>query len=819
MKKNLYFFLIFTLVSVNFANAQWNQIGTSIEGEYDDDLSGNVVSMNSDGLIIAIGSIYNDGYDGDSSNTGHVRVYEFDGNDWAQLGSDIDGDLIDRQFGLSISLDSVGKTIAISERTSMCQIARSVKVYDYNGSSWEQKGNKIYGEYGLDNIGTCLSLSSNGNYLAIGADDNPDNGTNSGHVRVFEYLSGYWSQVGNDIDGEAANDYSGRSVDINSAGNIVAIGAEGNDGNGTNSGQVRVFENINGTWTQLGIDIDGEAAGDLFGCSVDLNSTGNILAVGAKENDGSASNSGHARVFEYIGGVWVQLGIDLDGAAENNLSGSSVGLNYEGNIIAVGAPEYGTSPYTKQGYTRIYKYVSGNWVQDGGDIFGANYYDHCGISVELNSGGNTLVIGSSFFGNNRGHVRVFNNCISYNTINVTSCEAYTSPSGNYTWSTTGIYQDIVPNNEGCDSIITINLISNTSSVINEEVCDVANYTSPSGNYTWVTSGTYQDTITNNNGCDSVITFNLTMNYSTSSNINITSCNSYTSPSGNYTWATSGTYNDIIPNSVGCDSNITVILTINNSTSSTIYETVCNSYTSPSGNHTWTISGTYQDVVINTLGCDSNITVELTINPTYFYYETHAICENDSFVWQSNTYNEVGLYNEVYSSVFGCDSIYQLNLTLNVVDTTVIKNGNTLTANLAGAQYQWLYCDSVYTEISGENEQSFTPLENGNYAVVIINNCTDTSSCHSIASIGIPEYFVENTISLFPNPANNYIYINSELLSFNILEIIDVSGKLIKTMQFPNLKSIKLNVSGIDNGVYFVKITTTNGVVVKKLTLQ
>ena len=89
------------------------------------------------------------------------------------------------------------------------------------------------------------------------------------------------TQLGSDIDGEAAGDYSGTSVSMNSAGDRVAIGADYNDGTGEDAGHVRVYEYSNSSWTQLGSDIDGEAAGDFSGRSVSMNSAGDRVAIGA----------------------------------------------------------------------------------------------------------------------------------------------------------------------------------------------------------------------------------------------------------------------------------------------------------------------------------------------------------------------------------------------------------------------------------------------------------------------------------------------------------------------------------------------------------
>ena len=126
-----------------------------------------------------------------------------------------------------------------------------------------QLGADIDGESAEDGSG-MVSLSSDGNRLAIGAPENDGNGSNSGHARVYQWSGMAWTQLGADIDGESAGDGS-ESVSLSSDGNRLAIGASGNDGNGIDSGHARVYQWSGMAWTQLGADIDGEAAGDGFG--------------------------------------------------------------------------------------------------------------------------------------------------------------------------------------------------------------------------------------------------------------------------------------------------------------------------------------------------------------------------------------------------------------------------------------------------------------------------------------------------------------------------------------------------------------------------
>lgn len=149
-------------------------------------------------------------------------------------------------------------------------------------------------------------------------------------------------------------------------------------------------------------------------------------------------------------------------------------------------------------------------------------------------------------------------CSAAVTVNILACQSYTSPSGNYTWTTSGFYTDTLYTISGCDSLILINLsIGTVSTTSTQNIATCYYYVSPSTKYTWITSGTYQDTVPNASGCDSVITINLTINNSTNSSITAAACHNYTSPSGNHLWSISGIYTDTLTNANGCDSIITV----------------------------------------------------------------------------------------------------------------------------------------------------------------------------------------------------------------------------------------------------------------------
>jgi hypothetical protein len=396
----------------------WTKLGQDLDGEAASDGSGYRVSLSGDGTRVAIGAQLNGG---NGFRSGHVRVYQYNGTTWTQLGQDIDGEAAGDRNGVSVSLSSDGSIVAMGATGNDGNGTDSghVRVYQYNGTTklWTKLGQDLDGEAAGDRNGVSVSLSSDGTRLAIGANLNDGNGNNSGHVRVYQYngTTLQWTQIGQDIDGEAADDYSGRSVSLSSDGTRVAIGANLNDSNGTDSGHVRVYQ-YNGTtllWTQIGQDIDGEAADDYSGFSVSLSADGSRVAIGASSNDGNGNDSGHVRVYQYNGTTlqWTQIGQDIDGEAASDESGYSVSLSSDGSIVAIGA-DLNDGNGSNSGHTRVYQYNGTTWTRLGQDIDGEAANDGSGVSVSLSADGTRVAIGADLndgttVNSNRGHVRVY----------------------------------------------------------------------------------------------------------------------------------------------------------------------------------------------------------------------------------------------------------------------------------------------------------------------------------------------------------------------------------------------------------------------------
>jgi len=393
------------LLFSNQLSAQFPQMGNDIDGEAVLNFFGSSVSLSTNGKVLAAGATLNSG---NGNYAGHVRIYDWNGAAWIQKGNDIDGENSHDNSGTAISLNNEGNIIAIgaSNNSDNGVYAGHVRIYEWNGITWIQKGNDIDGENSHDNSGSAVSLSADGNIIAIGARENNDNGNDAGHVRIYEWNGTIWVQKGNDIDGENSFDKSGWAVSLSADGSIIAIGAPDNSANGNYSGHARIYE-WNGTiWVQKGNDIDGEAAGDNSGWDLSLSSNGNTLAIGAPYNNENGNYSGHVRVYVWSGTTWIQKGNDIDGVDPGAIAGLSVSLSSNGNKLAIGTKDQALNP----AHIRIYKWNGTAWLQEGNGIQEEVSYHPEGHAISLSGNGNRLAIGSERANGNgsaSGHVRIY----------------------------------------------------------------------------------------------------------------------------------------------------------------------------------------------------------------------------------------------------------------------------------------------------------------------------------------------------------------------------------------------------------------------------
>ena len=387
-----------TTISYNLDNKadglpiySFTQLGTNINGEFDFDLFGKCVSLSSNGSIIAIGTTKNN----IGSNSGNIYIYSFDGSNWNQLGNCIYSEAENNESGNSISLSSDGSIIAIGSYLN--NNTGSVRVYNYNGTEWIKLGSNINSNMTDDRFGISVSLSSDGTIVAIGADYNSYNGLNSGNVSIFKYDNNNWVQLGNNISGETEDDYSGKSISLSNDGTIIAIGSYRNNSNGFNTGNVRIFKYNGSNWIKLGNNIYGEIDNDYFGTSISLSGDGSVIAIGANGN-----MSGYTQIYKFNDTTWIQLGNDIVGGSISDNSGKYVKLSNDGTTVAIGAND---GNGINSGNVRLFKYNGTNWFQIGNSIYGENGY-MIGESISLSYDGSIMAIGTPNE-NSKGFVSIY----------------------------------------------------------------------------------------------------------------------------------------------------------------------------------------------------------------------------------------------------------------------------------------------------------------------------------------------------------------------------------------------------------------------------
>ena len=262
------------------------------------------------------------------------------------------------QAGTSVSLAKNGYVLAVGSRYAHdCNAESSAgaqngctAVYDWDPDAgvWTLRGERISGG-NYDEAGTSVSLSADGNRLAVGAPkadaSTGSMGTDEGSARVFDWNENSlaWEQVGSTLFGEGEGDNAGWVVSLSGDGNTVLVSAPENEAaneNNQGAGNVRVFfwNDSTSDWEQQGQTLAGVSIGDRFGWAAALSADGTHLIVGA---DGAGSSQGSASVYrlDTENNLWVQKGITLSGLSGDRF-GTAVDIDKWGTRIVMSAPRF-----------------------------------------------------------------------------------------------------------------------------------------------------------------------------------------------------------------------------------------------------------------------------------------------------------------------------------------------------------------------------------------------------------------------------------------------------------------------------------------------
>ena len=381
----------------------------------------------------------------------------------------------------------------------------------------------------------------------------------------------------------------------------------------------------------------------------------------------------------------------------------------------------------------------------------------------------------------------------YDTAYVAECDSYTWYGTSY--NNSGTYTYAEGNNV---HVLVLTLNTTTYETDNHVECDSYNwhgttYTSSNNTAVYNTTGT--------NGCPLITTLNLTINQSVHINISETACDSYQWDLNGNTYNASGSYaiNGTAGN--GCDSIVTLNLTINNSTSSSVSEAECMSY--QWYGTTYTQSGSYTHTQTNAAGCPDVITLNLTIIQPSDVYETQPAC--DSYLWTVNgqTYTQSGQYQYLNTDL--CSN-YHLDLTINHSVVT-----NYIDSVMKGSAYSNHGFNVTASETAAATVGD-TLVRTRNYSTV--DGCDSNIVLHLIITGGSGiDDAAGISFSIYPNPASTSVEIDCENIS--AVRVYDMAGRMLSEQRNLTGDKALVNVTNFAEGSYVFAITTNSGAIVKQ----
>ena len=391
---------------------------------------------------------------------------------------------------------------------------------------------------------------------------------------------------------------------------------------------------------------------------------------------------------------------------------------------------------------------------------------------------------------------------------INSCQPYTWIDGN-TYSEDTIVHYQTQAISGCDSIVTLKYIKKYNYGVDIIESCQSTFTWRDGNTYSAPNNTAKFQFSNPNECDSII--HLVLLYTPSENTDtIVSCqNSYTWINGVTYFTNNNTATHTLQNSQGCDSVVTLNLTFTAGPTGTDKIEACQSYTWIDGNTYTSNNNTATHTLTSSQGCDSVVTLNLTIG--YPESSTDIIQACNKFTWiDGNTYtsdNNTATYT--LQTQYGCDSVVTLDLTIDTVNIGLFRANQTLTAEQSFAGYQWYDCNSG-ENILGATQQYYNVSDSGSYAcIVTYDGCTDTTECFDFASLGL-DAIAGIDFKIYPNPnAGKFTVDFGQQVESASLKIWSMDGKLVKTIEVTSQSKTEIEYQAAP-GLYWLEIDSEMG---------
>ncbi len=372
----------------------------------------------------------------------------------------------------------------------------------------------------------------------------------------------------------------------------------------------------------------------------------------------------------------------------------------------------------------------------------------------------------------------------------------------------GVYYHTITTTANCDSIVELQLFVQPEDTtwISQSVCEGNSYNFHGNLLTQ--SGIYHHTLSSQYGCDSVIQLDFTVNAVDTNWTKQTICEGSTYNFYGIQLSASGTYYHSLSSQYGCDSTISLQLEINPVDTTLLINSICEGDSYNFHGQTLTAAGIYYHQTNASTGCDSILQLQLNVNPVDTTFDNASICEGQTYSFYGNPLTVTGIYYHSLSSQTGCDSVISLSLSVLPAPSTpvVTYNHDTLFSDASGGN-QWYY---DYTAINGSTDQYHVADQNGEYFVIVTaaNGClSDTSNVVNVTWISIEDITAEKRLAVYPNPTTDILNIRTDFDEETKYRILSMKGQLLMSGSFS--KNTELNIRHLERAVYILELTAGN----------
>lgn len=385
----LYLFVLLSITSHLLSAQNWSVLGNTYSFSSSSSNANPSIDINALGNVYVIGDYEFPSF---SERSGRVTVFKYNGSSFLPYGNELFGNGNLDRFGLSVSIDASGDVIAIGDLGDVNELG-SVSIYDIVDNEWVLRGNPIIGNLN-DGTGESCSLSADGNQIVIGQPLSDENDSNSGSMKVYQWINGSWQQKGNTLFGEGENSLFGNSVFSSDGTAIVTFNGFLSS---ANNKYIAVYTWNGLQWVPKGNFIDSSNDEDGIGRALSIDGDGSRIVVGFPGSSSSGLDNGAVRVYEFQNEGWIQIGETLVGDNESAM-GSSVDISDNGNTIAIGIPYVFSFNNDFEGSAEVYSLSSSSWILQGDPITipPLSTNSTFGSVLAMNENGSVVLVGTDY---------------------------------------------------------------------------------------------------------------------------------------------------------------------------------------------------------------------------------------------------------------------------------------------------------------------------------------------------------------------------------------------------------------------------------------